>query len=72
MMYFSSGEFKTSHYAICTAFMALSMILPGLVAGYLQQALGYTGFFTLVMFCCLATFAVTFFARKGVSPDYGK
>ena len=28
MMYFSEGEFKTSHYAICTAFMALSMMIP--------------------------------------------
>ena len=72
MMYFSSGEFKTSHYAICTAFMALSMMLPGLAAGYLQQVLGYVGFFILVMLCCLATFVVTFIARRGVSPDYGK
>ena len=38
MMYFSDGEFKTSHYAICTSFMALSMILPGLGAGYIQEA----------------------------------
>ncbi len=64
MMHFSQGPLKTSHYAICTAFMALSMMLPGLVAGYLQQALGYVGFFTLVMICCLATFIVTFFVRR--------
>ena len=63
MMHFSEGPMKTSHYAICTAFMALSMMLPGLVAGYLQEALGYVGFFILVMICCLATFFVTFFAR---------
>ena len=37
MMYFSDGEFKTSHCAICTSFMALSMILPGMVAGYIQE-----------------------------------
>ena len=37
MMYFSDGEFKTSHYAICTSFMALSMIIPGLFAGYIQE-----------------------------------
>jgi hypothetical protein len=36
-MYFSDGEYKTSHYAICTSFMALSMILPGLGAGYIQE-----------------------------------
>ena len=45
MMYFSEGEFKTSHYAICTAFMALSMMLPGFVAGYIQEAIGYVNFF---------------------------
>ena len=64
MMHFSQGPLKTSHYAICTAFMALSMMLPGLVAGYLQQALGYVGFFILVMICCIATFFVTFFVRR--------
>ena len=45
MMYFSEGEFKTSHYAICTAFMALSMMIPGMFAGYLQEAVGYINFF---------------------------
>jgi len=64
MMRFSEGPLKTSHYAFCTGFMALSMLLPGLVAGYLQQWLGYSGFFILVMICCFATFFVTLFARR--------
>lgn len=64
MMHFSEGEFKTSHYAICTAFMALSMMVPGLFAGMMQEALGYVGFFIVVMICCLATVFVTFFARR--------
>lgn len=64
MMHFSEGEFKTSHYAICTAFMALSMMIPGLFAGMMQEALGYVGFFIVVMICCLATVFVTFFARR--------
>ncbi len=59
LMYFSDGEYKTSHYAICTAFMALSMMVPGFFAGWLQQSLGYTGFFVMVMVCCLATVIVT-------------
>ena len=37
MIYFSEGEHKTSHYAICTAFMALGMMLPGMAAGWLQS-----------------------------------
>ena len=69
MMHFSEGPLKTSHYAICTAFMALSMMLPGLVAGYLQEALGYVGFFILVMICCIATFCVTFFVRRRLPSE---
>ena len=72
MMYFSEGEFKTSHYAICTAFMALSMMLPGFVAGYIQEALGYLNFFWMVMGCCCVTFIVTLFARHKVDPEYGR
>ncbi len=70
MMYWSEGEFKTSHFSLCTAFMALSMMLPGMVAGYLQQWLGYRGFFILVVACCLVTVAVTLSLR--VDPGYGK
>lgn len=72
MMYFSEGEFKTSHYAICTAFMALSMMLPGFVAGYIQEATSYVTFFWIVMACCLATLAVTYFVDKKIDPEYGK
>ena len=66
MMQFVDGPLKTSHYAICTAFMWLSMKLPALVAGYLQQWLGYTGFFTLVMVSCLGTFAAAVIARRKI------
>ncbi|MGM9765272.1 MAG: MFS transporter [Candidatus Cryptobacteroides sp.] len=59
MMYFSEGEYKTSHYAICTAFMALSMMIPGAFAGYLQEMMGYRLFFWMVIVCCLGTVAVT-------------
>ena len=70
LIYFSDGEFKTAHYSLCTAFMALSMMLPGMVAGYLQESLGYTDFFIFVMACCLVTVAVTFIVK--VDPEYGK
>ena len=72
MMYFSEGEFKTSHYAICTAFMALSMMLPGFVAGYIQEAIGYVNFFWMVMVCCIATLVVTYFVDKKIDPNYGR
>ena len=70
LIYFSDGEFKTAHYSLCTAFMALSMMIPGMVAGYIQEALGYTRFFGFVMVCCLITIFVTLLLK--VDPEYGK
>ena len=71
MIYFSVGEFKTSHYAICTAFMALSMMVPGMLAGYVWKWVGgYVNFFLLVMACCLITIGVTFLVK--VDPEFGK
>ncbi len=72
LMYFSEGEFKTAHYAICTAFMSLSMMIPGAVAGYIQESLGYINFFWMVIACCIATLAVTFFIRRKVDESYGR
>ena len=72
MMYFSEGEFKTSHYAICTAFMALSMMLPGFVAGKIEMAIGYVNFFWMVIACSAGTLLVTWLAHRKVDENYGK
>lgn len=66
MIYVSEGEFKTSHYSLCTAFMAASMMLPGLVAGVLQEAMGYPLYFGLVLLCSLATAAAVLIARRSL------
>ena len=71
MIYFSEGEFKTSHYAICTAFMAFSMMIPGMFAGYLQEVMGYALFFWMVIACCVATVIITYFADRKIDPNYG-
>ncbi|MGN1245041.1 MAG: MFS transporter [Muribaculaceae bacterium] len=71
MIYFSEGEFKTSHYAICTAFMAFSMMIPGMFAGYLQEMMGYALFFWMVIACCVATVVITYFADRKIDPNYG-
>lgn len=69
LIHFSRGESQTSHYAFCTAFMALGMMLPGMAAGKIHDALetlslfgaagpqGYVNFFWFVMLCCTVTFA---------------
>ncbi len=70
LIYFSEGEHKTSHYAICTGFMALGMMLPGMAAGWLQEMLGYRHFFIWTIICCLATFIVCMFIK--IDPEFGK
>ena len=70
LIYFSQGEYKTSHYALCTAFMALSMMIPGLFAGALQQFVGYRHFFLIVMLLCAVTFIVTAYIK--IDPHFGK
>ena len=70
LIYYSQGEHKTSHYALCTAFMALSMMIPGLFAGALQEAVGYRAFFIIVVAACSLTYIVTAFLN--VDPDFGK
>lgn len=58
LIYFSKGESSTAHYAFCTGFMALGMMLPGMVAGYLQEAVGYLNFFIIATLLCALTFWV--------------
>ena len=70
LIYYSQGEHKTSHYALCTAFMALSMMIPGLFAGALQESVGYKTFFLIVVAACSLTYVVTWFLR--IDPEFGK
>lgn len=58
LIYYNRGEFRTSHYALASALGALSLMLPGLVAGGMQELLGYRHFFILVLLSCVATYAV--------------
>ena len=59
LVYFSRGERSTSVFSLCTALQALGMMLPGMMAGWLADQLGFTLFFTFVVVCCLVTFAVS-------------
>lgn len=82
LIYFSRGESQTSHYAFCTAFMALGMMIPGMFAGWLHDAMqnislfgldgpqGFVNFFWWVMLCCVATFAVCL--NLHIDPSFGK
>ncbi len=70
MIWVADGPRKTSHYALCTGFMALGMMLPGMVSGWLQQQLGYPLFFGWVCLCTLPSVAVA--ARLRIPAGFGR
>lgn len=70
LIYVADGESKTSHYAIATGFMALGMMLPGMLSGYIQEYLGYANFFLWVF---AATIPGLILSRFLIFPyDFGK
>ncbi|SHG31530.1 MFS transporter, PAT family, beta-lactamase induction signal transducer AmpG [Flavobacterium segetis] len=70
LIYVADGESKTSHYSIATGFMALGMMLPGMVSGYIQEYLGYGNFFIWVF---IATIPGLILSRFLLFPkDFGK
>lgn len=70
LIYIAEGKSKTSHYAIATGFMALGMMLPGMISGYMQQWLGYDGFFVWVVIAALPALLLLKFIKY--PADFGK
>ncbi|SNR67631.1 MFS transporter, PAT family, beta-lactamase induction signal transducer AmpG [Maribacter sedimenticola] len=70
LIYIADGKSKTSHYAIATGFMALGMMLPGMISGYMQQWLGYDGFFIWVVIAALPALLLLKFITY--PADFGK
>lgn len=75
MIYFAEGKNKTAHFAICTGFMALGMMIPGMLSGWLQEIIGYQNFFIWVMICTIPGFVVIKFlkidAMFGIKKEEG-
>ncbi|WP_289665683.1 MFS transporter [Flavobacterium panacagri] len=70
LIHVAEGESKTAHYALATGFMALGMMLPGMLSGYIQKFLGYQNFFIWVL---IATIPGLILSRFLVFPkDFGK
>ncbi len=63
MIYISEGEHKTAHFAITTSFMALGMMIPGMISGWLQEIIGYQNFFVWVMICTIPSFIIIPFLK---------
>ena len=59
-----------AHYSICTGFMALGMMVPGMVSGWLQEMVGYTTFFVIIMIATIPTLFLVPFLK--IDPEFGK
>jgi len=70
MIMLARGQNQTAHYAICTGFMALGMMLPGMAAGWIQDQIGYVNFFIWVLIATIPSFAAT--ALIKIEPGFGK
>jgi PAT family beta-lactamase induction signal transducer AmpG len=70
MIYVSEGKHKTAHFALTTGFMALGMMIPGMISGWLQELIGYQHFFIWVMICTIPSFLVIPFLK--IDPGFGK
>lgn len=70
MVMISDGPYKTAHYAICTGFMALGMMIPGMFSGKLQDAIGYQHFFLWVIAATIPGFVVAMLVK--IDPEFGK
>ncbi len=72
LIYIADGEHKTAHYAIATGFMALGMMLPGMVAGWIQEMIGYTNFFIWVCICTIPGIVASILVKNKINPAFGK
>lgn len=72
LIYAAEGPHKTAHYAIGTGFMAMGMMLPGMIAGWLQEMMGYTMFFVWVCIATVPGIAAALMARRTVDPCFGR
>jgi len=70
MIYVSEGEHKTAHFALTTGFMALGMMIPGMISGWLQELIGYQHFFIWVMLCTIPGFLIIPFLK--IDPEFGR
>ncbi len=70
MIHIARGEHQTAHYAICTGFMALGVMVPGMWSGWLQEQLGYQHFFVWVILATIPSFIVA--AKIPLSAEFGR
>ena len=72
MLFFADGPHKTAHYALCTGFMALGMMIPGMWSGWVADIVGYRHFFVWVICSAVPGFCLALVLNRQIDPQFGK
>jgi PAT family beta-lactamase induction signal transducer AmpG len=72
MLLFADGPHKTAHFAICTGFMALGMMIPGMWSGWVADLVGYKHFFVWVICSAVPGFTLALLLNRKIDPEFGK
>lgn len=57
------GKYQTAHYALATGVMQLGLVIPKMISGYIQVALGYQHFFIWVLISALPVLLLSRFVN---------
>ncbi len=69
LSFVGESKFKTAEFAIGTSLMALGMMIPGMISGYMKELLGYQHFFIYVMICAIPGLIAIKFLK--INPEFG-
>ncbi len=69
LIHFCEGEHKTAHYSFATGFMALGMMFPGMISGWIQEHIGYELFFIWVFVCTFPGLLLVRYLK--IDPQFG-
>jgi MFS transporter, PAT family, beta-lactamase induction signal transducer AmpG len=69
LAFVGESKFKTAEFAIGTSLMALGMMIPGMISGYMKELLGYQHFFIYVMLCSIPGLIAIMFLK--INPTFG-
>ena len=72
MLLFADGPHKTAHFAICTGFMALGMMVPGMWSGWVADMVGYRHFFVWLICSAIPGFTLAMVINRRIDPQFGK
>jgi len=69
LYYVGESKYKTAEYAIGTSLMALGMMLPGMISGWMKELIGYPNFFIYVIICSIPGLIAIMYLR--IDPAFG-